>query len=79
VNERTCRIIAHAVVEYTRNDINLFRSRIVNIELVPACAGIEFNNLSQRAVRSSPESLQPNDAKLLFTSAFSGPAHSISP
>src|SRR5882672_2722188 len=55
VNEAAGRIIADPVVEDAGNHINLFGSGLMEIDFVPASAGIELNDLGCRSVRRLPK------------------------
>src|SRR6266550_705769 len=66
VNEGPGGIIANTVVEDPGNDIDFFRTGLMQIDSFPTGAGIDLHKLGLRAFARLPDSAHPDAAAKFF-------------
>ena len=54
MNKRAGRIIPHSVVEYSRDNVNFFRTRLVYVQSFPATTGIDLQHMGASSILAFP-------------------------
>lgn len=65
MQERPGEVVARAVIERARDDVDLFRARLVDVATRPRRARVHLQHLGVLAVRSGPQRTAPDAGKEL--------------